>query len=222
MMNRVELIGRLTRDLELRRSANGGSNLRFTLAVDRRFKQPGGPEADFISCVAFNKTAENMARYLHKGSLISVEGRIQTGSYVNQQGQKIYTTDVVAENVQFLESRKSQQGQNYTADGGFGGSPYGNQSYGGNSSYGGGSYGNSNSYGNSDSYGGGFQESYSSGGYGANPYAQSVDSGFAMPSGQPQPAQPASKPEPASDSSSTDPMFDESTPLDISSDDLPF
>ena len=124
------------------------------MAVDRRFKQPGQPEADFISCVAFGKTADNMARYLHKGSLISVEGRIQTGSYVNQQGQKVYTTDVVADQVSFLETRKQAQA--------------------GGNSYGQGGYGNNSYGGNQNSYGGGYGQS--------NPYAQSVPNSFNQPS----------------------------------------
>lgn len=196
MMNRVDLIGRLTKDLELRRSANGNSNLRFTLAVDRAFKQSGGPEADFISCVAFGKTAENMARYLHKGSLISVEGRIQTGSYMNQQGQRVYTTDVVADRVQFLEPKRASQG--YQQDGSYNGQ---SQSYGGNS------------------YGGGFGDNF--GGHSqANPYAQSVDnsfSNFSAPASGSRPAPAASAP--ANDESN---MFNDDESLDISSDDLPF
>lgn len=140
MMNRVDLIGRLTRDPELRKTNNGTSVLSFTLAVDRAFKTPGQPEADFINCQAWNKTAENMARYLHKGSLIAVEGRIQTRSYDNQQGQRVYVTEVVADRVQFLESRKSQMQSGQDAYGqqdyGYGGqnSSYQNTPYGQNSS----------------------------------------------------------------------------------------
>ncbi len=216
MMNRVDLIGRLTKDLEIRRAASGSSVLRFTLAVDRRFKQPGQPEADFISCVAFGKTAENMARYLHKGSLISVEGRIQTGSYVNQQGQRVYTTDVIADNVQFLEPKRASQG--YQPDNGYGAQSYGNSNYGG---------GYQDSYGS----GGGFSDNYSSGGFGqsnygqssynqSNPFAQSVDSGFAQ---NPTPA-PAPSKDAAAASSSADnaDLFKDDETLDISSDDLPF
>lgn len=84
-MNRVMLTGRLTKDPELRRTTNGNSMVRFTLAVNRAFRTPGQPEADFLFCVAFGKTAENVARYLHKGSLIGVEGSIQTGSYVKDR-----------------------------------------------------------------------------------------------------------------------------------------
>ena len=105
-MNRVELIGRLTKHPEPRRSPAGSAVLKFTLAVNRQRKQPGQPEADFISCTAFGKIAENMERYLDKGSQVSVEGRIQTGSYVNKSGQTVYTTDVICDHVGFLDQKK--------------------------------------------------------------------------------------------------------------------
>lgn len=111
MINRVVLVGRITRDLEMRKTQNGTSVMSFSLAVGRRSSQPGQPDADFINCVAWNRTAELMAQYLHKGSLIGVEGRIQTRSYDNQQGQRIYVTEVVCDSVQFLESRNAQQAQ---------------------------------------------------------------------------------------------------------------
>ena len=107
-MNRVILMGRLTRDAEVRYSqgANQTAIARFTLAVDRRFKRDGDEQtADFISCVAFNKTAEFIERFGRKGTKFVVEGRIQTGSYTNKDGQKVYTTDVVVENVEFAESK---------------------------------------------------------------------------------------------------------------------
>ncbi len=84
MINRVVLVGRLTKDPELRRTQSGTSVVSYTIAVNRRSAQPGQPDADFINCVAWNKTAELMAQYLHKGSLIGVEGRIQTRNYENQ------------------------------------------------------------------------------------------------------------------------------------------
>lgn len=217
MMNRVDLIGRLTRDPELRRSANGNSVLRFSLAVDRRIKQPGGPEADFISCVAFGKTADNMARFLHKGSLIAVEGSIQTGSYVNQQGAKVYTTDIIANHVQFLESKKASQG--YEASN----NAYGTQSYGG-TNYQNQGYNGYQGYGSDQPYGG-YQDSYQSSGYSSqqNPYAQSVDNGFTTPAPA-KPARPAATPSYGSADESEDmsDLFDNSQTLDISSDDLPF
>lgn len=106
-MNRVVLIGRLTKDPELRQSQGGKSICSFTLAVDRRTKSEGQPSADFIRCKAFGKTADNLAKYMSKGSLIAIGGSIQTGSYTNQQGQKIYTTDVLAQEIVFLESKKA-------------------------------------------------------------------------------------------------------------------
>ena len=105
-MNKVILMGRLTRDPEVRYSA--GSNLavaRYTLAVDRRFKRDGEPTADFISCVAFGKSAEFAEKYFRQGLRIVVSGRIQTGSYTNKEGQKVYTTDIVVEDQEFAESK---------------------------------------------------------------------------------------------------------------------
>lgn len=110
-MNKAILMGRFTRDPEVRYSDSGTSIARFTLAVDRRFKQEGGQQADFIGCIAFGKTAEFIEKYFHQGMKIVVEGRIQTGSYTNKDGVKVYTTDVVAENVEFAESKSSGGGQ---------------------------------------------------------------------------------------------------------------
>ena len=104
-MNSVQLVGRLTRELDVRYTDGGTTVARFTLAVDRRFKKDGGDEADFISCVAFGKTAEFLEKWFRKGQRLGLTGRIQTGSYVNQEGTKIYTTDVVAESVEFVESK---------------------------------------------------------------------------------------------------------------------
>lgn len=107
-MNRVILIGRLTRDPEVRYSDNGHTISRFTVAVDRKFKKEGVEQtADFISTVAFGKTAEFIEKYFHKGSRIVIEGRLQTGSYENQEGQKTYTTDVIVDQVEFGESKAS-------------------------------------------------------------------------------------------------------------------
>ena len=99
-MNSVVLVGRLTRDPELRYSQNQTAVARFSLAVDRPFSR--NHEADFINIVVFGKQAENCDRYLAKGRQAAVQGRIQTGSYVNKDGHKIYTTDVVADRVEFL------------------------------------------------------------------------------------------------------------------------
>lgn len=106
-MNKVILMGRLARDPEVR--AGGETSIaRFSLAVDRRFKRQGDEQtADFINCVAFGKTAEFIEKYAHKGTKFVVEGRIQTGSYTNKDGQKVYTTDVIVENVEFAESKNT-------------------------------------------------------------------------------------------------------------------
>lgn len=113
MINRVVLVGRLTKDPELKYTPSGVAMARFTLAVNRTFSnQQGEREADFINCLVWRKQAENTANYLKKGSLAGVEGRIQTGSYEGQDGKRVYTTDVVADSVQFLEPRNSQATQN--------------------------------------------------------------------------------------------------------------
>lgn len=111
-MNKCVLMGRLTRDPEVRytQGDNASAVARFSLAVDRRFKKDGEQTADFISCVAFGKTGEFIEKYGHKGTKFVVEGRIQTGSYTNKDGQKVYTTDVVVEQVEFAESKASADG----------------------------------------------------------------------------------------------------------------
>lgn len=103
-MNKVVLMGRLTKEPDVRNTQT--SVARFTLAVDRRFKRDGEPTADFIGCVAFGKTAEFMEKYMKKGTKTALAGRIQTGSYTNSDGNKVYTTDVIAEEVEFAESKK--------------------------------------------------------------------------------------------------------------------
>lgn len=113
-MNKVILMGRLTRDPDVRNGADGNINVaRYSLAVDRRFTDANGNRgADFISCVAFGKGAEFASKYLKKGTKIVVEGRIQTGSYDDRDGKKVYTTDVIVENHEFAESAKSQNNGN--------------------------------------------------------------------------------------------------------------
>ena len=107
-INRVVLVGRLTKDIEIRMTQSGTKIGNFTLAVQRNKAGNGGQvEADFIRCLAFNKTAENMEKYTHKGSQIAIEGRIQTGSYNDRDGKKVYTTDVACESVQFLDPKES-------------------------------------------------------------------------------------------------------------------
>ena len=108
-MNKCVLMGRLTRDPEVRMSGDTAV-ARFSLAVDRRFKKDGEQTADFINCVAFGKTGEFIEKYGRKGTKFVVEGRIQTGSYTNKDGQKVYTTDVVVEQVEFAESKASADG----------------------------------------------------------------------------------------------------------------
>ncbi len=120
-MNKVILMGRLTRDPDIRYSSSDSSMAiaRYTLAVDRRFaRRDGGANgdqtADFIGCVAFGKSADFAEKYLHKGTKVLVTGRIQTGSYTNRDGQKVYTTEVVVEDQEFAESKQA------AADSGFG------------------------------------------------------------------------------------------------------
>lgn len=105
-MNTVQLVGRLTKDPDVKYTNGGTSIARFTVAVDRRFKSEGGPTADFPSVVAFGKTAEFVEKYFHKGQRIGISGRLQTGSY-EKDGTKVYTTDVIAEAVEFVESKGS-------------------------------------------------------------------------------------------------------------------
>lgn len=112
MINRVVLVGRLTRDPELRYTPNGVAVTSFTLAVNRTFSnQQGEREADFINCIVWRKQAENVANYLRKGSLAGVEGRIQTRNYENNEGRRVYVTEVVCDSVQFLEPRSAAANQ---------------------------------------------------------------------------------------------------------------
>ena len=121
-MNKVILLGRLVRDPEVRYSQgeNALAIARYTLAVDRRFQRSGNGEdatADFIPCVAFARSGEFAERYFHKGMKVVVTGRIQTGSYTNKEGQKVYTTEVVVEDQEFAESKNASQ--SHGSDGGF-------------------------------------------------------------------------------------------------------
>lgn len=112
-MNKFIGIGRLTKDPMISYSQGESQTCvaRYTLAVDRRFKQEGQPDADFISCVALGKQGEFVEKYLTKGIKIAVAGRIQTGSYINKEGQKVYTTEVVVNEHEFVESKKPSEGQ---------------------------------------------------------------------------------------------------------------
>ncbi len=119
-MNKVFLVGRLTRDPELRYTSSNLATMRSSLAVDRQFVREGEERgADFISIVAFGNRAETMKKYLTKGSQIAVDGRIQTGSYDGADGKKVYTTDVIVENFQFLDSRGSRNMDNADTNSGY-------------------------------------------------------------------------------------------------------
>ncbi len=109
MLNNVILIGRLTRDPELRYSPNGVAIGKFTLAVDRRIRQEEGQQADFIPIVVFNKQAENCANYIKKGRLVAVEGRIQVRNYEDKEGQRRWITEVIANTVKFLDWGKKEE-----------------------------------------------------------------------------------------------------------------
>lgn len=133
MINNVVLTGRLTKDIDLRQTPNGKASGSFSLAVERNFtNQQGQRDADFISCQAWGKTAETMANYTHKGSLIGIEGRIQTRNYENKQGQRVYVTEVIVNNFTFLESKKSQGqgGQGYQQANNQGNQGYQDQAWG--------------------------------------------------------------------------------------------
>ncbi len=118
-MNKVILMGRLTRDPDIRYSQGESSTAvaRYTLAVDRRFKRDGDQTADFISCVAFGRAAEFAEKYFHQGIKIAVTGRIQTGSYTNRDGVKVYTTDIVVEEQEFAESKNASTEGNFSRGG---------------------------------------------------------------------------------------------------------
>lgn len=156
-MNKVVLMGRLTRDPEVRytQGENSMCIARYTLAVDRRFSRNNnndGQNADFIPCVAFGKAGEHAEKYYRKGIKVAVSGRIQTGSYTNRDGVKVYTTEVIVEDQEFAESRNASQqggGSSYSGGNSYGsGSSYG----GGNNSYGGGQSGSAQSSGSIDGF----------------------------------------------------------------------
>lgn len=115
-MNKAILIGRLTRDTDVKVSSTGMTVARFSLAVDRRFKKDGEKTCDFINCIAFSKTAEFLEEYGKKGMKFVVEGSIQTGSYTNKDGNKVYTTDVAVQSVEFAESKASAQNNDALAN----------------------------------------------------------------------------------------------------------
>jgi single-strand DNA-binding protein len=125
MMNRTILVGRLTKDPELRYTPSGVAVATFTLAVNRPFKnQAGENEADFINCVVWKRAAENVANFLKKGSLAGVDGRLQSRSYEGQDGKRVYVTEVVAESVQFLEPKGNGTSQQSSGQGNTGNQGY--------------------------------------------------------------------------------------------------
>lgn len=108
-MNKVILMGRLTRDPEVSSSTSGTTFARFSIAVDRRFKKEGEPDADFFNCSAFSKTAEFVERYLKKGTKVVVTGRLQNNNYTNKEGQKVYDVRIMVEEIEFAESKNSSE-----------------------------------------------------------------------------------------------------------------
>ena len=109
-MNKVIIIGRNTKDIELRQTASGTSAIEFCIAVNRAFKNANGErESDFFNCIAFSKLAETISKYVKKGDQIGVEGRLQTRNYTNREGKKVYVTEIVVENVEFLQSKKQDE-----------------------------------------------------------------------------------------------------------------
>ena len=143
MLNHITIMGRLTRDPELRRTGSGVAVASFTVAVDRDFggRDGGEKETDFIDCVAWRQTGEFVSKYFTKGRMIVVSGRLQIRSWTDKDGNKRRTAEVVADNVYFGDSKRDNDGGNA-----YGGNAYGGNTYGGNA-YGGNSYGNQNNYG---------------------------------------------------------------------------
>ena len=176
-MNSVALIGRLTRDPEIRYTGDQMAIATFSIAIDRPPRRDGTRETDFPRITVFGRQAENCEKYLKKGRMVGVTGRIQTGSYTNKNGDKVYTTDIVADRVEFLEWGDREGGQNqggYGSQGGYG--QQGQGGYGNQGSYGqsGGSYGGQNNYGQSQSGFGG-QDSF---GQSQQSQAPSMPQGF--------------------------------------------
>lgn len=199
MINRTILVGRLTRDPELRYTNGGAAVATFTIAVNRQFtNQNGEREADFISCVIWRKAAENFANFTHKGSLVGIDGRIQTRNYENQQGVRVYVTEVVVENFSLLESR-SESERHQSANGGSGNNNYNN----GNSNY-----NNNNGYSNQGQNEAPQQSSANSN----NPFGNSN-------AGNASSAAPSSS---ANNNNQADPFANNGDQIDISDDDLPF
>ena len=161
MLNHITIMGRLTRDPELRRTGSGTAVASFSVAVDRDFgkNENGEKETDFIDCVAWRNTAEFISKYASKGRMVVVSGRLQIRSWTDKDGNKRRTAEVVADNVYFGDSRRDSEGGNTGFGGGnFGGNSYGNNNYGGGNSYGGNNYGGNNYGAPAPNYGGGYQQ----------------------------------------------------------------
>ena len=198
MLNSVALTGRLTRDVDLRYTQSGTAVGSFTLAVDRQFRSANGErETDFINCVIWRKSAENFANFTKKGSMVGVEGHIQTRTYDNAQGQKVYVTEVVVENFALLESRATTQQRPSEPANPAG---QGNQNYGGGQQFGNNQPQNPPSIGSQ-----GAPNNASSSNPGQNPAASQNQGGNSA-------ANPANP----------DPFANNGKPIDISDDDLPF
>ena len=143
MLNHITIMGRLTRDPELRRTGSGVAVASFSVAVDRDFgrNENGEKETDFIDCVAWRNTAEFVSKYATKGRMVVVSGRLQIRSWTDKDGNKRRTAEVVADNVYFGDSRRDNEGGNAYGGNTYGGNAYGGNSYGNNNNYGGNSYG---------------------------------------------------------------------------------
>ncbi|KRM28066.1 single-stranded DNA-binding protein [Schleiferilactobacillus harbinensis] len=195
MINRVVLVGRLTRDVDLRYTQGGTAVGRFTVAVTRNFKNSQGErDSDFINCTMWRKAAENFAQFTRKGSLVGIDGRIQTHSYENQQGQRVFVTEVVADDFALLEPKSVTDARpRDTGSDNQGGNPNQGQPYGGN---------------NQSSYNGGQGNNQS------QPPLNQNNGNSAAPN--------ANSGAPKKDDSLSDPFADNGQPIDISDDDLPF
>ena len=108
-MNKVIIIGRTTKEIDLKTTPNGTSVAEFSIAVRRTFKTNGENESDFFNCIAFSKLAETISRYVKKGDQVGIEGRLQTRNYTNREGKKVYITEIIVENVEFLQSKKQDE-----------------------------------------------------------------------------------------------------------------
>lgn len=193
MINRVVLVGRLTRDPELRYTANGAAVASFTVAVNRQFTNSQGErETDFINCVIWRKAAENFSNFTNKGSLVGIDGRLQTRNYENQQGQRVYVTEVVVENFSLLESRAESEKRNA-----------------GNNSNQAPSYNNNNNQSSQSPFGNNNNNNYGNNAGNSNFDNSNNNSNNNNQSNN-------------SNNNSGDPFANNSKPIDISDDDLPF